>query len=59
MNFFEMQETYGMVKYEWDGTSFYSLHFRKFIWNLIRNLLLMEEKIRSSGYPLSKTTLIT
>jgi len=32
--------------------------FCRFVWNLVCNLLLIEEKIRSSGYPLSKRTLI-
>jgi len=53
-----MQETYGMVKYECTSSSFFfSLDFSGFVWNLVCNLLI-EEKIRSRGYPLSKRTLI-
>jgi len=58
MNFFEMQETYGIIKYKWDGFSFYSLDFSELVWDLVCNLLLIEEKVKSSGYPLSKKTLI-
>jgi len=50
VNFFEIQETYRIVKYEWDDSSFFCLlDFCEFVWDLVYNLLLMEEKIRSSG----------
>jgi len=55
-----VEKTYGIVKYEWDGFSFCSLDFSELMWDLVCNLLLMEEEIKSSDYlkELSKRTLI-
>jgi len=59
INFLEIHETYGIVKYGNHGFSSFSLDAVPLLeWMKACNLLRMILKIRSNGYPLSKRILI-